>query len=183
MKSRNLKSAAVAALLIGGLFSFASASANAATYDWTASGTYAGSGVITTDNAPAPNAGSIGQDITGITGTFDGLTITALHFGGDNILYPSNFGSDGFGPLKGALDALGLDFVAGGNAINIFFAGSTGYDVEGGIPFTRTEEFVVSEATATPLPSTWMMMLGGLAGLGFFALRKAKDRSTGFVVS
>jgi len=31
---------------------------------------------------------------------------------------------------------------------------------------------------ATPLPSTWLMLLGGLVGLGFFAFRGTKKNST-----
>jgi hypothetical protein len=31
--------------------------------------------------------------------------------------------------------------------------------------------------TATPLPSTWMMLIAGFAGLGFFAYRGKKNRS------
>jgi hypothetical protein len=36
--------------------------------------------------------------------------------------------------------------------------------------------FSVSETpTATPLPSTWLMLLGGLVGLGFIAHRRSKQ--------
>jgi hypothetical protein len=33
-----------------------------------------------------------------------------------------------------------------------------------------------ASVTATPLPSTWTMMLAGLGGLGFFAYRATKNR-------
>src|ERR1700733_13309460 len=104
------------ALMIGGFLSFAAimAPANASTvYDWTLSGgslAATGDGTITVNNTAIVNGGSTGETITAITGTINGNTITGLGNTGDNILYPSNFGSDGFGSLKGLLDALGLSF-------------------------------------------------------------------------
>jgi hypothetical protein len=170
---------ALVALLFGGALALSSA-AKADTYDWTLTGTIDGSGTITTSNTPpATNAGSVGQNVTGVTGTIDGETIGILNSFGDNILYPSNVGTDGFGPLKGALDALGLSFDVNGNVTaNIFFAGN-GYDVEifptTGEVFAGGESFSV--VAATPLPPAWTMMLGAIVMLGFYAFRTTKGRS------
>jgi hypothetical protein len=178
-----MKSLGIASILAGSLFAFAAAPASASTYDWTLTGTFSGSGTLTTNDAAIMNAGSTGETITSITGTFNGSNITGIvPNGNDNIFYPSNFGSDGFGPLKGALDALGLFFVVNGADINIFFAGSAGYDVEGTSIFASGEKFAVSPAVAaTPLPSTWIMMAAGLVGLFFFAFRRGKARAMSFL--
>jgi hypothetical protein len=104
MRGVNTKSLGIAASLIGSLVCFATAPAKATTYDWTLSGTVSGFGTITTNDALVSNAGSVGTDITGITGTIDNQTVSALNGFGDNILYPSNLGTDGFGPLKGLLE-------------------------------------------------------------------------------
>jgi len=40
-----------------------------------------------------------------------------------------------------------------------------------------------SLASATPLPSTWLMLLGGLVGLGFIAHCGSKNGSTAFATA
>ena len=174
-----MKSLGIASIIGGSLFAFAGVPASAATYDWTLTGTFSGSGTLTTNDVAIMNAGSTGETITGISGTFNGSNITSIvPNGNDNILYPNNFGSDGFGPPKGALDALGLFFVVNGGDINIFFAGSAGYDVEGASILANSERFAVSLAVAaSPLPSSWIMTAGGLVGLGFLAFRRGKGRA------
>jgi hypothetical protein len=179
MRGMGTKSFGIAAALIGGLVYFASAPANATTYDWTLSGTVSGFGTITTNDALVSNAGSIGTDITGITGTIDNQTVSGLNGFGDNILYPSNLGTDGFGPLKGLLDALGLSFSLDGSITNIFFAGTAGYDFESfgnsdpALSFARNESFSVS-AAATPLPATLPLLAGGLGFVGYLARRRKR---------
>jgi hypothetical protein len=172
--------------MIGGFLSFAATIAPAsasAVFDWTLSGgslAFTGDGTITVNNTPIVNGGSTGEEITAITGTINGSTITGLGNTGDNILYPSNFGSDGFGPLKGLLDALGLSFTTPDQTFNIFFAGTAGYDEEGtDVPFGQG----TFALTATPLPSTWVMMIAGLLGLGFFIVRGKKPQSAGFAAA
>jgi len=57
-------------------------------------------------------------------------------------------------------------------------------------PYSLTEEFVIAasstgqttdniELSATPLPSTWTMLIASLLGLGLFAHRGSKKRSQG----
>jgi hypothetical protein len=41
----------------------------------------------------------------------------------------------------------------------------------------------VSEASATPLPSTWFMLLSGFVGLGFFAYRGTKKNTAALAVA
>jgi hypothetical protein len=118
-----------------------------------------------------------GQQITGITGTIDGEAIGGgLSSFGDNILYPSNFGTDGFLPQKGALDAVA--FFVDGTLANIFLS-SGFYDIEmfptTGEVFDSGESFSV--VAATPLPPALTMMLGAIVMLGFYAFRTTKGRS------
>jgi hypothetical protein len=173
-----------AALVAGGVMWFAAtvAPASATVYDWTLSGgtlDFTGSGTITVSSTTITNAGSVGESITGITGTVNGETITGLTGVGDNILYPPGVGTNGFGPLKGLLDALGLSFATAENTFNIFFAGTVGYDEEGSIPFGQGSFDITS---ATPLPSTWVLMIAGLFGFGFLAMRWTRQ-SAGFAAA
>jgi hypothetical protein len=46
----------------------------------------------------------------------------------------------------------------------------------GGADGVTTRYIATGSAVATPLPSTWTMMLAGLGGLGFFAYRATKNR-------
>lgn len=96
---------------------------------YTASYTFTGSvtGNITlTIGTTANSNGS--YPITGISGTFDGNTITALlspgNIGGnDNDAYPSGSSSTVFDGLDGA----GVSFTAGGTGYNIYKSGSSLY--------------------------------------------------------
>ena len=62
-----------------------------------------------------------------------------------------------------------------------------GYIGEGdGALVVSSEELACEDCTlpaTTPLPSTWAMLLTGLAGLGFFACRGTKKRSIGFAAA
>jgi hypothetical protein len=44
-------------------------------------------------------------------------------------------------------------------------------------PWDHTFRFEGAAATATPLPSTWLMLLSGFVGLGFFAYRGTKKNA------
>ncbi len=172
-----------AAVVIGGLLPFmvavAPANASSVTYDWTLTGPAASLGGI-----PFPASGTItatvsthgGETVTGITGTIDGSTITGLAAGGDNLLFPS-----GTSPL----DTSGIDFTtASGQTFNIFSFFAEGsppsgnaYGELGGGAF-GVGTFTLTPVAATPLPSTWGMMLLGLGVLGFMGYRRRGNKMT-----
>jgi hypothetical protein len=62
----------------------------------------------------------------------------------------------------------------------MFFTGSTSDPTFVPGTFTGGENSVtITDISATPLPSTWTMMIAGLLGLGFVAFRARKTASTG----
>jgi len=178
-----------AVLLIGGLLPFAvgSAPASASTlFDWTLVGAglpFTGSGTLTVNNVAISNAGSIGETITAFSGTVNGSAVSlsgpGTAGGNDNILYPPGFGTGGFGSGNGLLDALGFTFTTvAGQTINIWFGGGGIYDEESTTGAFGRGTFSIS--AETPLPSTWVLMIAGLCGLGFLAFRGPGQRSAGF---
>ena len=128
------------------------------------------SGQLVTGNVGSP------YQITGISGTFDGQTITGLdgaYAGADNDLYVP-------GPY---VSYAGLSFDLGSglySQVNVWWDNSSNYwldlnppDAAGSGPDAGPlTSFTV---TATPLPSTWTMLLIGLAGLGFVGYRQSKQ--------
>ena len=61
--------------------------------------------------------------------------------------------------------------------------GQQGTFIDAGSPqFATLGAFDVLSVSATPLPSTWLMLLSGLAGLGFFAYR-SNNRSAALATS
>jgi len=94
----------------------------------------------------------------------------------------------GYGPIGNFNTGFDLSTVIGFNTLggaltegNPFYndPGNTGFANQhldnfngGGLHFYGAGNF---DATATPLPSTWLMLLGGFIGLGFFADRGIKN--------
>jgi PEP-CTERM motif len=151
------------------------------TFSWSYSGgTDSGSGTFT-----ATPSGTPGQElITGITGTFDGSSITSLLGDGgccsspadDNVLiYPAN-------PAYLDINGVGFGFMAGVVDVNIYYcntsAGCTlgsGYSVlmapasmapGGGVVLT-SENGTFNVVSRTPEPATLLMLGTGLVGLVF----------------
>ena len=163
-------------------------SANAAVYDFDFSTTdslFTATGSITTAGAPDAVGG---YDILSISGTLSGPgggtialvpnpaqpypTYTAS-FGYDNVYYPG---------AAQLVDLTGILFTAGGYDYNLFSYGSAYYlssNNPAGV-YSPGEAITFSDpvqsATAAPEPSTWAMMLLGLAGLGLAARRQARGR-------
>jgi hypothetical protein len=177
----------IAALVAGGVMWFAAtaAPASATTYDWTLTQTpppipefseftYIGSGTLTV------NANDVITAVTGtLTDTATGVTMSAgLGVGGDDKLFPTG----GFG-TGGLLDLSGLSIEFGNSAdVNITFDQTiSGFNYY----FENNENAGVGSFTATevtPLPSTWVLMIAGLVGLGFLATRWTKQ-SNGFAAA
>jgi len=90
-----------------------------------------------------------------------------LSLNGNNL---GSLGNGNWGTLW-AFSTVTSDFVSGVNTLTIQM-GYTDYYLEG----ARLEGTLVG-GTATPLPSTWLMLLSGFVGLGFFAYRGTKKRT------
>jgi hypothetical protein len=167
------------------------------TFSWVFSGTYTfgtlnGDSVSGSGTLEATNSGGNSYSVDSISGTVDGLSVTGL---ADYALPDQTV----YWPGSPQLDFAGLAFtVTGGQAYNLFFidgssgmpggpnpdnptwdCGVAGYCLIGPGTVGTTGLDPDSQATisfllapvATPLPSTWFMLLGGLIGLGFFAYR------------
>jgi hypothetical protein len=165
---------ATAVLVTVALVSFTPA-ARASTYD------FSGVGVDLDITTGAPDNG--GFDITNVTGTVLGVPVTLA--GGDpgaggaispdglfiydNILYLS---SNPVFDIDGLLVQIGQDSYANlwgngsANSYSLYTSANGGYPVQNG-SYTGI-------LTATPLPSTWTMLIVGFVGLGFIAYRGTK---------
>jgi hypothetical protein len=84
---------------------------------------------------------------------------------------------------KGTLvDLLGIDLIPGGDSLSLAFLGGVFFDSKN----PRDNEVVRIFATldssdppmATPLPTTWSMMLMGLFGVGALAYMRRRDRTS-----
>lgn len=140
-------------------------------------GTLNGTGVLTTDGVSTINPlnGYTVQTITGLTGTFNGSTITGLApglFGANNLYYLT-------GPFF--VDGNGLGFAtAAGISANLFVTSDTSYRVntQGAGLLTGLVSAQSSQAAAAvPEPSTWALMLFGFGAIGY-ALRRTSRRVT-----
>jgi hypothetical protein len=168
-----------ATLVIGGLATLATtmapASAATLTFDWTLTGPSASLGGV-----PFPGSGTItattsagGDLVTAITGTVGGSTITGLTTfnGSDNLVFPIG---------TTFLDTKGIAFTtAAGQNIDIFSFFAQGTPPSGNAyGELATNGFGVGTftLTQTPLPSTWTMMLLGIAGIGgMFYSRRGRN--------
>ena len=127
------------------------------------------------------NANTFGTDSYTVTGLTVGQTYDLSYlYGGRTSGGPDSLNVS-FGGTSLALDSgsVGVwtpnNFMITATAIseNLVFQSNN----LGGLPSFGNEITNVS-LTATPLPATWTMLIAGFAGLGFFAYRGAKKRST-----
>jgi len=164
--------AALTAVLLLGL---SAPAVQAATYN------FSGVGVDLDITTGSPDHG--GFDITNVTGTVLGVRVTLA--GGDpgaggaispdglfiydNILYPR---SNPVFDIDGLLVRIGRDSYANlwgngsANSYSLYTSANGGYPVQNG--------GYTGMLTATPLPSTWTMLIVGFLGLGCFAYRGTK---------
>jgi len=154
-------------------------------------GAVSGSGSLT-----ATDQGAGEYLVDTISGTANGLAITGL----SNYAAPDGFIFTNYPQV----DFFGLAFtVAGGDTFNIYSVipsfgtlgvydcGITGYCLIGpgtasdpsGTAAPDQEASVSFSLTQTPLPSTWLMLLSGFVGLGFFAYRGTKKNSAAFAAA
>jgi hypothetical protein len=64
--------------------------------------------------------------------------------------------------------------------VNIFSPGNGAPYILGQSP-GQQQENLYGTLTATPLPSTWTMLIAGFLGLGFFAYRGSKKNAAALV--
>jgi PEP-CTERM motif len=142
-------------------------------YDWTLTGTAFGSGTITLGAAAAGQAGANGgfvaDAMTGeisASGYFSASDISGLttYYGDDNIVYPNN---------TTVVDDFGLSVLLD-NGISVSIDPGGPYNVQISSPnqTLQGETFDLTLVSNTPLPATWIMMLAGLALLGFVSFRR-----------
>jgi hypothetical protein len=184
-----LSSAALATAVMAGaaLVSFAPA-ANAVTIDFTFTSTGDLSAVGTLDVIAGQAVDGSGTVFWG-TGSSSSLTLltatSPLNNTSSAPLLTGVFnGGDAIGDTTYPVDSDGLVFIVGAipltaNATNI---GTPGFNFwsNGGGSYTGylTSPYEIENGTATftevastPLPSTWLMLISGLAGFGYFACR------------
>ncbi len=173
--SARLTTALMAVLLLG----LSAPAAQAATYN------FVGVNVDLDITTGSPDNG--GFDITSVTGTILGVVQVTLAGGDpgaggaispdglfiyDNILYPT---SNPVFDIDGLLVQIGQDSYANlwgngsANSYSLYTSANGGYPVQNGS--------YPGILTATPLPSTWTMLIVGFLGLGFFAYRGTKQGS------
>ena len=129
-------------------------------------------GIFTTSDNPVVIGGETAFAITDISGALNGLAITGL-FGGAGPYYYFTTGGT-------FLDGSGVRFNAGGFTNVAFFQPSVGpadqYRINGGGGISTLGNATSSlVAGAVPEPTTWILMLLGMAGIGFSMRRKAKQ--------
>jgi hypothetical protein len=143
----------------------------AATYSFTfvtnqalLGGIQTGSGTFTTsDTLTTSPLGTMGYQVTGITGTLNGSAINGLSGfqGSDNFYYTSgNF-----------VDNSGIGFTTvGGTSASLYFASTVGrYQLTTTSPFSTgyVTATSVALAAAVPEPATWVLMILGFGAIGF----------------
>jgi hypothetical protein len=181
------------------LIAFQVPQAKAVTFDWSYSGTVTsgvGTGNAVSGSGTLDAVLNSGNQyiVDAIAGTANGLTVTGLtgYSGEDQLIY--------WPGAPNQLDFGGVAFLAGGEAFNFYYlfgssgtstpgtydCGAVGYCLVGpGIsghagdsdhdPLAQIS-FEASPVGATPLPSTWSMLLCGFFVIGFMAIRGTRKK-------
>ena len=155
--------------------------AQASTYLFQGSLTLNGPIVVSLDITTGAPAGA-GLAITGVTGTVLGDAVTLLgnlavppsfntspdgEWYYDNVLYPAS--NSPYGTVFDNPGLLVLNTVTNTD-VNIFSPGNGAPYILGQSP-GQQQENLFGTLAATPLPSTWTMLIAGFLGLGFLAYR------------
>jgi hypothetical protein len=100
----------------------------------------------------------------------------AIFLNGVNTGNPGNpYGSPGSYSFEHWVSfVISSGFLTGLNTLDFIVMNGNGADDQRGPTSLRVEMVGTADVGATPLPSTWAMMLLGLAGLGFVAYRRQK---------
>jgi len=131
-----------------------------------------GSGVFTTSDTAMTVGGQTAFAVTGITGTFNGQTIT-----GPTLATFGNF----FPDAPTFVDGSGIRFnTTGITNISLFFdSNQNSYRVNaigaGRSSLVTANAGPVAVVAAVPEPATWAMMLIGFGGIGYSMRRRRKS--------
>jgi hypothetical protein len=128
------------------------------------------------------NGGFVVDGITGEiantgNGAFSASDISGLisYFGSDNIVYPNN---------TTVVDDFGLSFLLdNGIAVSVDPGGPYNVQISTPNETLTGEMFDLTLVSNTPLPTTWIMMLAGLALLGFVSFRRGKEAPAAFAAA
>jgi len=140
--------------------------ANATTvyFDYTSScptcAVTSGSGVLTT------TALGGGEYLVTADSIATEVLVPGTYLGNDNILY--------YPGLPNYYDSLGISELFDGVDLNFACPTASGSCY---YTYLGTSYLGTITISPTPLPSTWLMLLGGFVGLGFFAYRGMKNNS------
>lgn len=122
--------------------------------------------------------GDNSQSHPAISSPLSGLTVGLILF------HPND--NELFYPSAQQVDSSGLGFLSNGGDLDLFYGscgGPTGYCLVTGGNHPGSLASLSFEASPTPLPSTWFMLLSGFVGLCFFAYRGTKKRTAALAVS
>ncbi|WP_240309352.1 MULTISPECIES: PEPxxWA-CTERM sorting domain-containing protein [Sphingomonas] len=130
-------------------------------------------GVFTTSDTPVDRFGFSGLEITGISGTINGVAISGLYTIAGNPYYYLTSGPT-------FLDGSGVRFNAGAAQNIAFFhqdnVASDIYRVNGNgtiSAFGTASSSAVTATSAVAEPGTWMLMLLGFGAVGYAARRRS----------
>jgi len=190
-------------ILVGALTAFQVSEAKAVTFDWSFQGAFtyiapgndfifpgeiiSGSGTLSADYVSGSQylVTSITGVVAGSGGVFNSISYPFIS---DTVTGPLGTGTfynndnNLFYPSTQQVDAYGLGFFGSGTstAFNLFYGscgGPVGYCLVTGGNSPGSLASITFEASPTPLPSTWTMLIAGFAGLGYIAYRGTKKRS------
>lgn len=175
-------------MVLGALLCLAG-TAPAAVYDWSYTGSPLldrASGTLTTGSLDPSNSlnSPAGYDITAITGTYNGSSITGLLAPGSCCSVPANDNIVYYSPTPGAvyLDQAGLAFTdALGGEINIYSYNGAGLYADilappgsANGPFITSGIFSLTPV-AVPEPGSLAVLGSGLVALAVFTRRRRKN--------
>jgi hypothetical protein len=124
---------------------------------------------------------------SGVTGSYGGLDLYRYSAAGTPSFTNSSSATAYFSVNGGVTNIVGFNQVGGGSDYGDFLSSpcqiQSAFVCGGAAAFsTASPEYAMLESigydtTLTPLPSTWLMLLSGFVGLGFFAYRGTKKNA------
>jgi hypothetical protein len=173
---KNMTKHLITLLVAGGLAAAVSAPAQSTlTWDWTITGTYGGSGTLTTQNSLSGSGWGTGYLLTDMTGTYDGQAITGVWSQSSAEGYD---GADELITTGGGADNGGILFFLAGGTTTTGESGYTAYQAFSGVfnVTAGTHQFgpATFSATIDPVPEPGTFALAGMGMAVLMAIRRRK---------